>query len=71
MFPLIAGTQRPIVGGTLTLMISRGPSVHQTSYRLLCDALRGVLRAAVRAGPGAAGGIVQFRVGPWPRSSCC
>ncbi|MCA1709170.1 MAG: hypothetical protein LC808_40175 [Actinobacteria bacterium] len=38
-------------------MISRGPSVHQTSHQLLCDALRGVLRAAVQAGPGAADGI--------------
>ncbi|MFN2496704.1 MAG: hypothetical protein ABR608_12470 [Pseudonocardiaceae bacterium] len=38
-------------------MISRGPSVHQTSHQLLCEALGEVLRAAVRGGPGAAGGI--------------
>lgn len=57
MFPLIAGTQRRPAGSTLTLVISRGPSAHQTSYQLLCDALAAVLRSAVQAGPGAAEGI--------------
>lgn len=33
------------------------PSARQTSYDLLCRVLRGVLRDAVQAGPGAAGGI--------------
>ncbi|MGH3801891.1 MAG: hypothetical protein ACRDTD_17505 [Pseudonocardiaceae bacterium] len=32
-------------------------SVHQTSYRVVCEVLRRVLVAAVQAGPGAAGGI--------------
>ncbi len=29
------------------------PTVNQTSHRLVCDALRGVLRQATQAGPGA------------------
>lgn len=38
------------------------PSVHQMNYRVVCEALRGALVAAVQAGPGAAGGIgsVEF-----------
>jgi hypothetical protein len=44
-------------------MISRGPSAHQASYDLMCQMLRGVLLAAVQAGPDAPGGIgsVQLR----------
>jgi hypothetical protein len=38
-------------------MTSRGRTVDQISHRLMCDALRGFLRQAVRAGPGAVEGI--------------
>lgn len=33
MFPPTAGAPRLLVSGTLTLMISRGLSVHQTSHQ--------------------------------------
>jgi hypothetical protein len=36
---------------------SRGRTVDQISHRLMCDALRGFLRQAMKAGPGAAEGI--------------
>ncbi len=36
---------------------SRGPTVDQTSHRLICDALSEILRKAVQAGPGAVEGI--------------
>ncbi len=33
------------------------PSVYQTNYRVVCEALRKVLVTAVQAGPGTAGGV--------------
>lgn len=33
------------------------PTVYCTGHQLICELLRGVLRDAVQAGPGAAGGI--------------
>jgi hypothetical protein len=42
---------------------SRGRTVDQISYRLMCDALRGFLRRAVKAGPGAVEGINS--IGCW------
>ena len=44
-------------------MTREGPTVDQTSYRLIGDALRGLLCKAVQAGPGAVEGIgsVQYQ----------
>lgn len=44
-------------GGGVMSTAGRRPSVHQTSYALLCQRLRGLLVNAVRAGPRAAGGV--------------
>jgi len=46
-------------------MISRGPSVYQTSYQLACEVLRRVLGEVVESGPGDRGGrcSVAWRAG--------
>ncbi len=71
MFPPIAGTHRLAIGSTLRLVISQGPSVHQTSHQLRCGALRGCCEPPLRSGLAPRTGSALFGCTSPTKGCCC